>query len=110
MWRDWRSKYYNSVVTEVPKLLLLFLKTRPVMVVVTIESFLYPIKIESTEPVGVLFSRDIIELKNQLNNKNVEVKSKDRLLSEKETTNQRLRDEVENLHADLKNSKKEAKK
>ena len=65
---------------------------------------------ESTEPVGVLFSRDIIELKNQLNNKNVEVKSKDRLLLEKETTNQRLRDEVENLHADLKNSKKEAKK
>ena len=65
---------------------------------------------ESTELVGVLFSRDIIELKNQLNNKNVEVKSKDRLLSEKETTNQRLRDEVENLHADLKNSKKEAKK
>ena len=64
---------------------------------------------ESTEPVGVLFSRDIIELKNQLNNKNVEVRSKDRLLSEKETTNQRLRDEVENLQTDLKNSKKEAK-
>ena len=52
----------------------------------------------------------MIELKNQLNNKNVEVKSKDRQLSEKETTNQRLRDEVENLHADLRNSKKEAKK
>ena len=65
---------------------------------------------ERSEPIGILFSRDIIELKNQLNNKNVEVKSKDRLLSEKETTNQRLRDEVENLHADLKNSKKAAKK
>ena len=65
---------------------------------------------ESTELVGVLFSRDIIELKNQLNNKSVEVKGKDRLLSEKETTNQRLCDEVENLQADLKNSKKEAKK
>ena len=64
---------------------------------------------ERSEPIGILFSRDIIELKNQLNNKNVEVRSKDRLLSEKETTNQRLRDEVENLQTDLKNSKKEAK-
>ena len=109
MWRDWRSKYYNSVVTAVPKLLLLFLKTSSVTVIVTIESFFYVIKMERSEPIGVLFSRDIIELKNQLNNKNVEVRSKDRLLSEKETTNQRLRDEVENLQADLKNSKKEAK-
>ena len=109
MWRDWRSKYYNSVVTAVPRLLLLFLKSSSVMVIVTIESFFYITKMESTEPVGVLFSRDIIELKNQLNNKNVEVRSKDRLLLEKETTNQRLRDEVENLQADLKNSKKEAK-
>ena len=49
-------------------------------------------------------------MKNQLNNKNAEVKSKDRMLSEKETTNQRLRDEIENLQADLKNSNKEAKK
>ena len=65
---------------------------------------------ESTGLVFVLFSRDIIELKNQLNNKNAEVKSKDRLLSEKETTNQRLRDEIENLQADLRNSNKEAKK
>ena len=52
----------------------------------------------------------MIDLKNQVNNKNAEIKAKDRQLSEKETTNNRLQEEVHSLKTDLKNSTKETKR